>query len=171
MRLDEHDSGMQYEIASVYVIYDADVAGPDAERALREMSPEYHMPAGYKPGSEDHALMAGTAAKFAQTEGDEQYEFETDFGPGMHRKWGAELGRDDWDRFCHAYIIPVDEDLMPTEYEETLGSLTPEYGHIPAVSIDNSEGWGDGRLDARVIRSQFYVSIAMGIPGPGNEGS
>lgn len=85
-------------------------------------------------------------------------------GMGMHRKWVGELSREDWFVFARAYNIEVDDDGMPTEYEDTMGSIT-EHGHIPAVSIDNSEGWdypgfGYGNVE-EVIDSRMYVSIAV----------
>lgn len=84
-------------------------------------------------------------------------------GMGMHRKWVGELSAEDWRVFCDAYNVELDREGFPTEYEDTMGSLT-EYGHIPAVSIDMSEGWdypgfGYGSVES-VIDSRMYVSIA-----------
>jgi hypothetical protein len=86
-------------------------------------------------------------------------------GMGRHRKWVGELSREDWFVFARAYSIEVDDDGLPTQYEDTMGSITAEYGHIPAVSIDNSEGWdypgfGYGSVES-VLDSRMYVSIAL----------
>lgn len=74
---------------------------------------------------------------------------------GRHRKWVAELTPERWQRFADVFCIDLDEDtLVPTNYEETMGSIT-EHGHIPAVAVDNTEGWSP----MHVIMSQMYVSF------------
>ena len=85
-------------------------------------------------------------------------------GQGQHRKWVAELTGEEWLAFAGAYLIGLDEDGMPEEYGETLGSLTAEYGLLPAVCVENGEGWDD-YSGSQVIYSTFYVSLGY-IGGP-----
>jgi len=211
-----------------YIIYSADVTS-DHTAFIERMSPAVHMTAGYS--GEALAFGTATAAKFTQTEGDEQYdlgyladdsrprnphyypygfadaealhtdkclhckrllnynddsgEYEDDSGStacprngselphepdedargqGQHRKWVAELTGEEWLAFAGAYLIGLDEDGMPEEYGETLGSLTAEYGLLPAVCVENGEGWDD-YSGSQVIYSTFYVSLGY-IGGP-----
>ena len=83
--------------------------------------------------------------------------YEGDGYQGRHRKWTAELTRQEWELFAHAYIIDLNERGFPVDYEDTLGAIT-EYGHLDAVAVDNSEGWNCSSFDG-VIASQFYVSF------------
>jgi hypothetical protein len=80
-------------------------------------------------------------------------------GQGYHRKWVAELTRDEWLAFADAYAVDLDADGYPDRYEETLGSIT-EHGHLEAVSVDNREGWDDYYSNDTVINSGMYVSFA-----------
>ena len=157
----------------VYVIYSADTV---AEYPFIEtMSPEKHL-APYDAQS--------IADAFTLTEGDDQYDYgylaaehrpprveflpyvdrddETEYGYshlGMHRKWVGELTRDQWKIFANAYCIDLDSDDLPTDYAETMGSLT-EYGVIPAIAVDNTEGWGCSLYGSSpVIESQMYLSF------------
>jgi hypothetical protein len=168
----------------VYIIYDADVLA-DGTRFIEQMSPAQHMPAGYS--GDTHAEHERIAALFTQTEDDSQYEYgylgkesgdvryfpysaidaegtlpDDDYegatGDGQHRKWTAELTRDEWLAFAGAYLIDLDDNGYPERYEETMGSLT-EHGHLEAVSVDNREGWEDGS-GGQVIGSGMYVSFA-----------
>jgi hypothetical protein len=183
--------------AAVYVIYDADVLSCTA-RLIEEMSPAEHMTAGVS----DPVRLAerqAIAARFTQTEGDEQYDYaylgkessppqvrffpygaidadgtmpgdnetdpddeycEPETGEGQHRKWVAELTREEWLIFAGMYLIDLDEAGYPADYEETMGAIT-EYGHLEAVSVDNREGWHGGPHDGEVIDSGFYISFAF----------
>lgn len=172
---------------AVYVIYDADVVS-DYTSDMERMSPARHMPAGISDPARK-AEAERIAALFAQTEGDEQYDFgylgdesrprrirfypygtisadgelpaddyEGETGQGQHRKWVAELTRDEWLAFAGAYLIDLDEAGYPERYEETMGAIT-EHGHLEAVSVDNREGWSDFSGDP-VISSGMYVSFA-----------
>lgn len=76
---------------------------------------------------------------------------------GRHRKWVADLTFDQWLDFASNFCIDLLPNGMPIEYNDTLGSLT-EYGHIPAIAVDNTEGWGDMSGDP-VIDSNFYCSF------------
>jgi hypothetical protein len=85
-------------------------------------------------------------------------------GLGQHRKWCGELTLEEWRTFARAYCIDLDDDeIMPQRFEETMGSLT-EHGHIPAVCVDNREGWEHGSFGygpvIGVLDSQMYVSFA-----------
>jgi hypothetical protein len=77
---------------------------------------------------------------------------------GPHRKWVGELTWDEWLRFAERYCIDLDDDGMPEHYDHTLGSLT-EFGHIPAIRVDNTEGWNSGMDDGGVLDSSFYISM------------
>lgn len=163
----------------VYVIYSADVV-TDYPSFIEDMSPARHVPAG-RQASEALAAIVGA---FTQTEGDEQYDFGylanegaspryrayadrdcqcedecTCPEAGMHRKWAGILTRAQWEVFADAYCIDLDESTgLPAEYELTMGSIT-EYGHLEAISVDNSEGWNDA-TGSTVIDSQMYLSFA-----------
>ena len=76
---------------------------------------------------------------------------------GRHRKWVGMLTFEQWEAFARNYCIDLHENGMPEHYEETMGSLT-EFGHLPAICIDNTEGWGDNFGDP-VIDSSFYCSF------------
>jgi len=90
-------------------------------------------------------------------------------GQGQHRKWAAMLTGAEWRIFADAYLIDLDGRGMPAEYAETLGSIT-EYGHLPAVCVDNTEGWNSGYSDP-VLESQMYLSFLMSGPEPGEDDS
>jgi hypothetical protein len=77
----------------------------------------------------------------------------------LHRKWCGELTWERWLEFASRYCIDLDDDGMPEHYNDTMGSLT-EYGHIPAIHVDNSEGWNSGYDDGGVFDSNFYISMA-----------
>lgn len=78
---------------------------------------------------------------------------------GRHRKWVALLTREQWRIFADAYCIDVSDNLIPERYEETMGAITG-YGHLDAISVDNSEGWETYDGD-EVISSGFYLSFGM----------
>ena len=173
--------------SDVYVIYDADVLA-DGTRFIERMSPADHMPAGHSglrkrvreivasrftqtEGDEQYEYgylgrestppnirwFPYGAIDAEGTEPDDGYEGET--GAGQHRKWTAELTRAEWIIFADAYLIDLDGDGYPVEYEETMGAIT-EHGHLEAVSVDNREGWNDGHGGGEVIDSGMYVSFA-----------
>lgn len=100
----------------------------------------------------------GYLDKEATVEPPEDYEGPT--GSGQHRKWVGELTWDEWLVFADSYVIDLDSQGIPERYEETLGSLTVEYGHIPAMSVDNAEGWDSPGCRGSVIDSGFYISFA-----------
>lgn len=77
---------------------------------------------------------------------------------GRHRKWVGELTREQWRAFADAFCIDLDDNDLPEEYNETMGSLT-EYGHLDAISVDNNEGWYDFCSRHQVIDSNFYLSF------------
>jgi hypothetical protein len=83
------------------------------------------------------------------TEGDECYEHDYD-GPeyknGKHRKYTAELSKDQFKRF-------IDDTGLIMQDIETLGSLTVEYGHLPAFSFD-----GDRYDYPELIWQNAYVT-------------
>jgi hypothetical protein len=148
-----------------YVIYSADILGSDRE--IDGMGP-------FRSADREAPYATPFPGKWTQTEGDEQYDYgyladedegrnlaylpadEHDEGEGRHRKWVAELTLEDWQTVARALCIDIEDDGMPTEYTDTMGSIT-EYGHIPAVAIDNTEGW----TPTRVIDSMLYVSIML----------
>lgn len=197
----------------VYVIYSADVISEHTSDITR-MSPESHMPAGFKDGSLRKRVREIVASRFTQTEDDDQYDYgylgkesrppdvryfpygytdpegidepaectecfgmgtaqdaygshpcrecdgrgTAEAGQGQHRKWTADLSRAEWLIFADAYLIDLDENGYPREYEETMGAIT-EYGHLEAISYDNREGWNSGYGDP-VLDSRFYISFA-----------
>jgi hypothetical protein len=70
--------------------------------------------------------------KWDLTEGDEQYEYDYldgDYKNGKHRKYTAELNKEQFKQF-------VDDCCLYMEDVETMGSLTIEYGHLPAFSFN-----------------------------------
>lgn len=158
-------------IERVYIIYSADILGVPSE--IEEMSPVKRLPE--------------QADAWDQTEGDEQYDFgylgDEDrvsyypfgyldreglepaeegqpCGEGLHRKWVGDLSREQWLAFADAFCIDLDDNELPRDYEPTMGSIT-EYGHLPAISVDNTEGW----TPTNVIYSTMYCSFA-GEPDP-----
>lgn len=166
------------EDAFIYLIYSADILG--TEKEIEAMGPFRKAP--------DHGPYAEPmAGEWVQTEGDEQYEFgylasegnNTDFFPagfadaegvaepeegeavglGRHRKWVAHLSLAEWLVVAEMLVIDLDENHLPEMYEETMGSLT-EFGVLPAISIDNTEGWSP----TRVIDSSIFMSV--GVPDP-----
>jgi hypothetical protein len=166
-------------IIGAYIIYSADVIS-DSSHFIERMSPAEHMPAGHN--GKGRAERERIAAKFVQTESDEQYDFgylaKEGSGPeylpyepggdgpgqGQHRKWAAELTAGEWRIFADSYLIDLDPNGIPEDYEDTLGSIT-EYGVIPAVSVSNREGWEDAS-GSIVIDSCMYVSFEMDGPEP-----
>jgi hypothetical protein len=76
---------------------------------------------------------------------------------GRHRKWVADLTFEQWEAFASNYCIELHDNGMPVDYTDTMGSLT-EFGLLPAISVDNTEGWGDNFGDP-VIDSSFYCSF------------
>jgi len=88
-------------------------------------------------------------------------EVETEDVPerpmGRHRKWVALLTFDQWQAFANNYCIDLHDNGMPKQYVDTMGSIT-EYGHLPAICVENTEGWGDNFGDP-VIDSNFYCSF------------
>lgn len=134
---------------SVYIIHSADFTSEGA-MCVRDMEER-----------------AAAFPELAQTEGDEQYDFrylaeetgageESVYWDGFHRKWAGELTWERWLEFADAYLIDLDDDGIPERYNETMGSIT-EFGHIPAISVDDTEGWS---YCGEVIDSNIYVSIA-----------
>jgi hypothetical protein len=151
-------------IESVYIIYSADILGTDAE--IDSMGP-------LRAPSHTYPHAAAFPGRWVQTEGDEEYGYgyladeggdedyraADDGGQGRHRKWVAELTPDDWHATADALMIDLDPNGLPEKYDDTLGSIT-EYGHIPAVAVDNTEGWSP----TRVIDSMLYLSFALSEP-------
>lgn len=168
---------MTGNITGVYVIYTADVISPSAH-FIGCMAPEHHIPAGHN--GDARIERERIAAKFSQAEGNEQYDFgylaeehgerqylpyEPDSdndqgGQGQHRTWVAELSFAEWVTVAGSYCIGLDESGIPERYDLTLGSIT-EYGTIPAISVDVSEGWQDSRTEGEVLYAAMCVSFAM----------
>jgi hypothetical protein len=163
------------EFTRVYIIYDADVLGSEAD--INRMSPHAHLPSGYR----GYRKRVGeiVASRFTQTEDDDQWDYaelgdddrwlsaadipddyEGDGYQGRHRKWVAELTRSEWLIFADRYNVDLNSRGFPLYYEDTMGSIT-EYGHLDAVSVDNSEGWGSFDGPA-FVSSGFYVSFGGG---------
>jgi hypothetical protein len=162
------------------VIYSADAIGPAPE--IDRMGPERHLPAGYADGRK--RVGAIVAARFRQTAGDDAYEYgwlagehhddrylpaadtpddyDGDGYQGHHRTWVAELSYAEWLVLADRYHIDLDQHGLPVNCEDTLGSLT-EYGLLPAVAVDNRQGW-ESPGDFSVIDSSFFVSFACGHP-------
>lgn len=108
-------------------------------------------------GGNAHYFPAG----YTDREGLEEADDDTPddkIGRGYHRKWVGEITADEWVVFADAYNISLDARGIPEDYENTLGSMTPEHGTIPAVSVDNTHGWND-YSDSRVIDSTMYISF------------
>lgn len=82
-------------------------------------------------------------------------------GRGRHRKWTAELTRNQWTQFAYVYGIGLDDNGIPEEFELTGGSIT-EHGHLDAISVDNSGGWDDE--SGEVITSSMYLSFGRNDP-------
>ena len=170
---------------AVYVIYSADVVGTHAD--MTRMSPASHMrpattatriPNGRasrrcspKPKVTTSTISATSARRAATrvisrlatsmlrrtVEPDADTDPEL-IGCGSHRKWVADLTRDEWLIFADAYLIDLDNTGYPERYEETMGSLT-EHGHLEAIAVDNSEGW-QGGYGPQFVDSNMYVSFA-----------
>jgi hypothetical protein len=179
---------MERKFTLVYVIYDADVKA-DGVRFIERMSPACHLPAGHN-GSERDARTAVAAKftqtegndrydfgylgdernprdityypyKCLDSEGLEVAPDDCEvYGLGQHRKWTAELTRAEWLMFADDYLIVLDDEGIPERHEDTLGSLTVEYGAIPAICVDNREGWEDSSGGV-VISSQMYLSFGV----------
>jgi len=122
-----------------------------------------------------------------ETEGDDQYDFgylasecnDADYFPagyadregvaepqegeavgrGRHRKWVGLLSLPIWLRVAEMLCIELDDNHLPERSEDTMGALT-EFGHIPAIAIDNTDGWSP----IQVIDSTIYMSVA--VPDP-----
>lgn len=176
------------ELEAVYIIYSADVVS-ESVSDIERMDPK-HILDGYPDSEERRAIVEA----FTETEDDDQYEYgylgnesgdvryfpygyldsegleecesEDDSVPrglGQHRKWVAELTVEQWRIFADAFQIELDESGLPTSYEHTAGSIT-EHGLLPAITVDNTEGWGHGDFGygpvLGVISSEFYLSFA-----------
>lgn len=87
---------------------------------------------------------------------------ESAYRHGHHRKWVGLLPGNRYEEFAEAFMIDLGEDGLPERHEETMGSLT-EYGMIPAVSVDDTEGWGSGwdGPNGGVIDSNIYISYML----------
>lgn len=91
---------------------------------------------------------------------DEDLERGVVHGLGRHRKWVGNLTRDEWLACAERLCIDLDDEGMPIDYDATMGALTVIDGHpmrLPAVSIDNTEGW----TPTRVIDSRIYMSVLV----------
>ena len=172
----EHEETMP-EWTHVYIIYSADTV---AEYPFIESMAPARM---LKPYESQHDI-TGIVDAFTLTEGDEQYDYgylsdngrRPEYLPyadrddkteyvnshnGMHRKWVGELTREQWKVFAKAYCIDLDDNDIPEDYEDTMGSLT-EYGIIPAIAVDNTDGWGCAYYGSQpVIDSQMYLSFGV----------
>lgn len=170
-------AGVTRPIAAVYVIYSADAVGPESE--INRMGPERHLPAGYAGGRKRVGDIV--ASRFRQTAGDDAYDFgwlarehhddrylpaadapddyDGDGYQGHHRTWAAELNYAEWLVLADRYYIDLDDGGLPVNCGDTLGSLT-EYGLLPALVVDNREGW-ESPGDFSVIDSSFFVSFAV----------
>lgn len=93
------------------------------------------------------------------------------YSEGIHRKWVVDdLNHEEFLALANDRGWDLDDDDRPTRYEDTMGSIT-EYGHLPAVAIDDQEGWSYG---GEVIYAQFYVTIGelpMGVSERIKEGA
>lgn len=135
----------------VYIIHSADVCN-DSYYTIRRMESRVRNFLG--------------EGRLHQTEGDEAYDYnylseecgDDRYENGYHRKWAGLLSLEDWLKFADAYGIDLDDDGVPERYEETMGSIT-DLGHLPAISVDDSEGWNSGYEDGGVIDSNIYISI------------
>jgi len=87
---------------------------------------------------------------------------ESAYRHGHHRKWAGILPGSRYEEFAEAFMIDLREDGLPERHEETMGSLT-EYGMIPAISVDDTEGWGSGWTgpNGGVIDSNIYISYML----------
>ena len=87
---------------------------------------------------------------------------ESAYRHGHHRKWVGLLPGNRYEEFAEAFMIDFGEDGLPERHEETMGSLT-EYGMIPAVSVDDTKGWGSGwdGPNGGVIDSNIYISYML----------
>ena len=87
---------------------------------------------------------------------------ESTYRNGHHRKWAGILPGSRYEEFAEAFMIDLGDDGLPTSFCETMGSLT-EYGALPAISIDDTEGWGSGWTgpNGGVIDSNIYISYML----------
>ncbi len=87
---------------------------------------------------------------------------ESSYQHGHHRKWAGLLPGDRYEEFMEAYLIDLDDDGLPTNYCETMGSMTG-YGILPAISVDDAEGWGSAWTgpNGGVIDSNIYISYML----------
>lgn len=171
--------------SAVYVIYDADVLA-DGTRFIERMSPADHMPAGHTGLRK--RVRELVAAKFTQTEGDEQYEYGylgrestppqirwfpygaidaegTEPDDDYEGETGAGQHRKWTAELTRAeWIIFADAYLIDLDergypvFYEETMGAITEYGHLEAVNVDNREGWDAS--GATVINSGMYVSFA-----------
>ncbi len=81
---------------------------------------------------DDHKPREGTWLLTEEEECDEG-EFPEGYG---HRKWTAELNREDFDAF-------LDQSGLYAEDIETMGSLTIEHGWLPAISFNDEEAYAN----------------------------
>jgi hypothetical protein len=167
--------------AYIHLIYSADILGTADE--IEGMGPFRKAP--------DHGPYAKPMpGDWVETEGDEQYDYgyladeanNPDFYPagyadregvaepqegeavglGRHRKWVGWLTLVDWLAVAEMLCIELDDNHLPERFEETMGALT-EVGLIPAIAIDNTDGWSP----TRVIDSSIYMSVA--VPDPDDD--
>lgn len=74
---------------------------------------------------------------------------------GYHRKWVGELNHDQYLALANDRGWDLDDDDRPERFNDTMGSIT-EYGHLPAIAVEDDEGWSYG---GEVIMAQFYVTM------------
>jgi hypothetical protein len=162
--------------AIILLIYSADILGAADE--IDSMGP-------FRKANDYHPYAEPFPGHWTQTEGDEGYQYgylgnesgnarffpagyadsegvaapqhNEEVGEGRHRKWVGELTLDEWIVVAGMLVIDIDDRYLPVEFDDSLGAIT-EYGHIPALAIDNTEGWSP----MTVIDSTIYMSI--GIP-------
>ena len=164
--------------AFIHLIYSADILGTEEE--IDGMGP-------FRKVTARAPYAKPMPGEWVQTEGDEQYDYGylgdecenpeyfpagyadaealaepqegEPFGLGRHRKWVGFLTLADWLIVAEMLVIDLDDNHMPVSYEETMGAIT-EVGVIPAIAIDNTDGWSP----LQVIDSSIYMSIA--VPDP-----
>jgi hypothetical protein len=173
------EPGKMPEDALVFLIYSADILGTEDE--IETMGP-FRKPTRVMPHAEPFP------GDWQQTEGDEQYEYgylgnesgnheyfpagfadaeglaepqdDEPVGIGRHRKWVGYLNRDQWEWVAERLCIDLDEDtFLPVEFENTMGAIT-EWGVLPAIAIDNTEGWNP----TQVIDSTIFMSVGVSDP-------
>jgi hypothetical protein len=164
--------------AFIYLIYSADILGTEEE--IDGMGP-------FRKATARAPFATPFPGDWLQTEGDDQYDYgylasecnNPDYFPagyadaegvaepqegeavgiGRHRKWVGLLTRQDWLTVAERLCIELDDNFLPENYEDTMGAIT-EYGVIPAIAIDNTDGW----TPTRVIDSNIFMSVA--VPDP-----